>query len=162
MKIVKEEKKYTVEVYEAIDGTIFPEQAECEIYERSAKCLLLSKYNKLVIKKDVEYNIFGCGSEDGYVDIVKLHSKKDIDVIMQTLGVINPHMLKEDNKERYDKYQDILEKACSEDDLVFIFRGCEDDMFWIEGTLSNRISNIAKACGYDIKYELMKLYDETN
>ena len=162
MKIVKEEKKYTVEVYEAIDGTIFPDKAECEIYERSAKCLLLSKYNRLVIKKEVEYNIFGCGSEDGYVDIVKLHSKKDIDVIMQTLGVINPHMLKENNKERYDKYQDILEKACSEDDLVFIFRGCEDDGFWIEGTLSNRISNIVKACRYDIKYELMKLDDETN
>ena len=162
MKIVKEEKKYTVEVYEAIDGTIFPDQAECEIYERSAKCLLLSKYNKLVIKKDVEYNIFGCGSEDGYVDIVKLHGKKDIDVIMQTLGVINPHMLKEGNKEKYDKYQDILEKACSEDDLVFIFRGYDDNEFWIEGTLSNRISNIARACGYDIKYELMKLDDETD
>lgn len=160
MKIVKEEKKYTVEVYEAIDGTTFQDKAECEIYERSAKCLLLSKYNKLVIKKDVEYNIFGCGSEDGYVDIVKLHSKKDIDVIMQTLGVINPHMLKEGNKERYDKYQDILEKACSENDLVFIFRGCEDDGFWIEGTLSDRICNIARACGYDVKYELMELGDE--
>lgn len=162
MKIVKEEKKYTVEVYEAIDGTIFPDKAECEIYERSAKCLLLSKYNKLVIKKDVEYNIFGCGSEDGYVDIVKILCSKDIDVIMQILGVINPHMLKEGNKERYDKYRNILVKAWYENDLVFIFRGCEDDGFWIEGTLSDRISNIAKACGYDIKYELMELYNETD
>lgn len=162
MKIVKEEKKYTVEVYEAIDGTIFQDQAECEKYERSAKCLLLSKYNRLVIKKDFESNIFGCGSEDGYVDIVKLHSKKDIDVIMQTLGVINPHILKEGNKESYDKYQDILEKACSENDLVFIYRGYEDNGFWIEGTLSDRISNIARTCGYDIKYVLNKLDNETN
>ena len=162
MKIVKEEKKYTVEVYEAIDGTIFPDKAECEIYERSAKCLLLSKYNKLVIKKDVEYNIFGCGSEDGYVDIVKILCSEDIDVIMQTLGVINPHMLKEGNKERYDKYRNILVKAWDENDLVFIFRGCEDDGFWIEGTLSDRIFNIAKACGHAVKYELMELYDETN
>lgn len=160
MKIVKVDKIHTIEEYEAIDGTRFPDKAECEIYERSAKCLLLSKYNKLVIKKDFEFNIFGCGSEDGYVDIVKLHDKKDIDVIMQTLGVINPHMLKDNNKEKYDKYQDILEKACSEDDLVFIFRGCEDDGFWIEGTLSNRIYNITRACGYDIKYELMELYNE--
>lgn len=162
MKIVKEEKKYTVEVYEAIDGTIFPDQAECEKYERSAKCLLLSKYNRLVIKKDFESNIFGCGSEDGYVDIVKLYSRKDIDVIMQILGVINPHILKEDNKERYDKYQDILEKACSENDLVFISRGYDNDGFWIEGTLSDRIYKIANTCGYYIKYELMKLGDETD
>ena len=81
---------------------------------------------------------------------------------MQTLGVVNPHMLKEGNKERYDKYRNILVKAWDENDLVFIFRGCEDDGFWIEGTLSDRISNIAKACGYDIKYELMELYNETD
>ena len=81
---------------------------------------------------------------------------------MQTLGVINPHILKEDNKERYDKYQDILEKACSENDLVFIFRGYDNNSFYIEGTLSDRIYNIAKACGHTIKYELMKLEDETD
>lgn len=160
MKIVKEEKTYTIDVYEAIDGTRFPDKAECEIYERSAKCLLLSKYNKLVIKKDFEFNIFGCGSEDGYVDIVKILCREDIDVIMQTLGVINPHMLREDNKERYDKYQDILIKAWDEDDLVFILRGYDNDSFWIEGTLSDRIFNIAKACGYGITYELTKLDNE--
>lgn len=162
MKTVKEEKKYTVEVYEAIDGTVFQDKAECEIYERSAKCLLLSKYNRLVIKKDIEYNIFGCGSEDSYIDIVKLYNKKDIDVIMQTLGVINPHVLTEGNKEKYDKYQDILEKAYSENELVFILRGYDDDGFWIEGTLSDRIYNIAKACGHAIKYELMELDNETD
>lgn len=160
MKTVKEEKTYTVEVYEAIDGTRFPDKAECEKYEESAKCLLLSKYNKLVIKREIERDIFGCGSEDDYVDIVKILCKEDIDVIMQTLGVINPHMLKEGYKERYDKYQDILEKACSEDDLVFILRGYNNGCFWIEGTLSDRISNIVKACGYDIKYKLTKLDNE--
>ena len=162
MKQVSVKEEISVTYWEAIDGTRFKDQAECEIYERSAKCLLLSKYNRLVIKKTFEFNIFGCGSEDGYVDIVKLHSKKDIEIIMQTLGVINPHMLKEDSKERYDKYQDILEKACSENDLVFIFRGYDNNSFYIEGALSDRIYNIAKACGHTIKYELMELEDETN
>ena len=162
MKIVKEEKKYTVEVYEAIDGTRFSDKAECEIYEKSAKCLLLSKYNKLVIKKDFEYNIFGCGSEDDYVDIVKILCKEDIDVIMQTLGVISSYMLKEDYKERYDKCQDILVKAWNEGDLVFIYRGYDNNSFSIEETLSNRITNIAKACECAISYKLTKLDNEAN
>lgn len=162
MKIVKIDKIHTIEEYEAIDGTRFPDKAECEIYEKSARCLLLSKYNKLVIKKETEYNIFACGSEDGYVDIVKILCREDIDVIMQTLGIINPHMLQDGNKERYNKYQDILIKAWNENDLVFIFRGYDDDGFWIEGTLSDKILNIAKACGHSITYELGELDNETN
>lgn len=162
MKIVKVDKIHTIEEYEAIDGTRFPDKAECEIYERSAKCLLLSKYNKLVIKKDFEFNIFGCGSEDGYVDIVKVLCREDIDVIMQTFGIITPHMLRGENKERYDRAQDILTRAWDENDLVFIFRGYDNDSFYIEGTLSDRISNIVKACGHAIKYELMELDDETD
>ena len=162
MKTVKEEKKYTVDVYEAIDGTRFSDKAECETYERSAKCLLLSKYNKLVIKRDSEYNICRCGSEDDYVDIVKILCREDIDVIMQTLGVINPHSLEERYKESYDKYQSILIKAWEEGDLVFIFRGYDNDYFSIEGTLSDKIHNIAKACGYDISYKLTKLDNEAN
>ena len=162
MKTIKEEKKYTVDVYEAIDGTRFSDKAECEKYEKSAKCLLLSKYNKLVIKRDSEYNIFGCGSEDDYVDIVKILCREDIDVIMQTLGVIDPHLLEERYKERYDKYQGILVKAWEEGDLVFIFRGYENDGFYIAGTLSDKIYNIAKACGYDISYKLTKLDNEAN
>ena len=161
MKTIKEEKKYTVEVFEAIDGTRFSDKAECEVYERSAKGLLLSKYNKLVVNKDSEYNIFRCGSEDEYVDIIKIPRKEDIDVIMQTLGVINPEMLKEGSKERYDRCHDILVKACDKNDLVFIFRGYGDG-FWVEGTLSDRIFNIAKACGYGISYILTKLDNETN
>ena len=163
MKIVKEEKKYTVDVYEAIDGTRFSDKAECEKYEKSAKCLLLSKYNKLVIKRDSEYNICRCGSEDEYVDIVKILCREDIDVIMQTLGVINPHLLEEGYKEKYDEYQGILIKAWEEGDLVFIFRGYDnDDFFSIRGTLSDKIHNIAKACGYDISYKLTKLDNEAN
>lgn len=162
MKVVKEEKKYTVEAYEAIDGTIFSDKAECEIYEKSAKCLLLSKYNKLVIKKDTEYNIFKCGDEYSYVDIVKILCREDIDIIMQLFGVINSYMLEETNKEKYDKYQDILVKAWNEADLVFIHRGEDNNGFWIEGTLSSRISNIAKSCGYDISYKLTKVDNEAN
>ena len=162
MKTIKEEKKYTVDVYEAIDGTRFSDKTECEIYEKSAKCLLLSKYNKLIIKRDFEYNIFGFGSEDDYVDIVKILCREDINVIMQTLGVINPHLLEERYKERYDKYQSILVKALEEGDLVFIFRGYDDSVFSVEGTLSDRIYNIAKACGYDISYKLTKLDNEAN
>ena len=159
MKAIKEERKYTVEVFEAVDGTRFSDKSECEVYERSAKCLLLSKYNKLVVNKSNEYSIFGCGSEEDCIDIIKISCKEDIDVIMQTIGVIHPNMLNECNKEIYDKYYNTLIKAYEENDLVFIYRGY-DDSFCVEGTLSNRILNIAKACGYDISYKLTKLDNE--
>lgn len=162
MKTIKEEKKYTVDVYEAIDGTRFSDKAECEKYEKSAKCLLLSKYNKLVIKRDSEYNIFGCGSDEDYIDIIRILCREDVDVIMQTLGVINPYILKEDQKEKYDKYQNILVKALEEDDLVLIYRGYDDSCFSVEGSLTGKIYNIAKACGYDISYKLTKLDNEAN
>lgn len=156
MRIIDREriiKKYDA-VYVAYDDTEFVDKEECKKYEESAKCLLLSKYNKLVVKKDFEYNIFGCGSEDGYIDIVKVYCGEDIDVIMQTLGVINPHMLTEGQKEKYDKCKDILVRALDGDDLVFIFRGYDNDSFWVEGTLQDRIAGIAKACGFDIEYKL--------
>ena len=161
MKAIKEEKKYTVEVFEAVDGTRFSDKSECEVYERSAKCLLLSKYNKLVVNKSNEYSIFGCGSEEDCIDIIKISCKEDIDVIMQTIGVIHPNMLNECNKEIYDKYYNTLIKAYEENDLVFIYRGY-DDSFCVEGTLSNRILNISKACGYDISYKLTKLDNEAD
>ena len=116
MKAIKEEKKYTVEVFEAIDGTRFSDREECEVYERSAKCLLLSKYNKLVVNKSPEYSIFGCGSEEDCIDIIELSCKEDIDVIMQTIGVIHPSMLNESNKKSYDKYYNTLIKAYEEND----------------------------------------------
>ena len=161
MKAIKEERKYTVEVFEAIDGTRFSDKSECEVYERSAKCLLLSKYNKLVVNKSPEYSIFGCGSEEDCIDIIEISCKEDIDVIMQIIGVIHPHMLDESNKERYDKYYNTLVKAYEENDLVFIYRGYGDSLC-VEDTLSDRILNIVKACGYDISYKLTKLDNEIN
>ena len=65
------------------------------------------------------------------------------------------------NKEIYNKYYNTLIKAYEENDLVFIYRGY-DDSFCVEGTLSNRILNIAKACGYDISYKLTKVDNEAN
>lgn len=40
-------------MYEAIDGTRFYDRAECETYEGSAKCILESRFKKLIIG---EYN----------------------------------------------------------------------------------------------------------
>ena len=100
--------------------------------------------------------------KEDYIDIVRVLCREDVDVIMQTLGVINPYILKEDQKEKYDKYQNILVKALEEDDLVFIYRGYDDSCFSVEGSLTGKIYNIAKACGYDISYNLTKLDNEAN
>ena len=69
MKQVEIENITKVTKYEAIDGTLFSSKEECVKYEETAKCVLLGKYKRLVvksIKEDTFYKDFppdvGCGS----------------------------------------------------------------------------------------------------
>lgn len=140
-KIIKETK------YEAIDGTLFSNKDECVKYENSAKAVLLAKYKPLVVKSDTEYNIFHCGSEDCYVDLVKFNNTEDIKNVMHLFALYNPHTASTESTvlERMK----ICEKALHTDDILFIHRGYEDDSFWIESTLGDRIDYIIKSCKYE-------------
>ena len=65
MKEISVEKTLTVRKYEAVDGTLFDDKDECQRYENTARCVLLSKYNKLIIKKPIyqsslKINYFNC------------------------------------------------------------------------------------------------------
>lgn len=146
MKQVVKEKTVKEYYWEACDGTLFRDEAECKKYDNSAQALLLSHYNKLVVKEASEYDIFKSGSEDGIVELVKLKSREDVDVVMKLLGVMNTYILREDNKKKYNEYKDILEEAMDNNDIVFIYRGYEKDCFCIESTLSNRIKHIQEFC----------------
>ena len=74
MKTKTIEKTIKSAVYEANDGTQFQTMEECEKYENTAKCALLIRYNKLVLKSLMESDIFTAGNEDYIVDIIEMKS----------------------------------------------------------------------------------------
>lgn len=144
MKIIKKEYINYIEEYQAVDGTIFNSKEECIKYENSAALMLKSRYKKLVIKETNEWNLFKCGSEDEFIDVIKLWSERDIDLVLQLNCLYNPH-IKDD---LIDKHRNILEKAYNENTLVFISKGNEyDDYFWIrtsESEINDTINELYK------------------
>lgn len=146
MKQIEVEKKTKVIHYEAIDGTIFLNKEECKTYEDTAKCVLLSRYNKLKRVTKDEYKFFNVGSEEYSIDAVKVSCVEDIDLILKVFKLFNPHA------DAYiDDKRNILEKVLKENDVVFIGRGDDySESFWIMFTLS------------EIQNKLNSLLDEIN
>lgn len=143
VEITKEVKSYK---YEAVDGVQFDDREECIKYENSAKCVLLTKYNELIVKHEIsEYSICDFGSEDYAMDIIKLRNEKDIDIVMQLYALYNPH----DSYRKYDKVnKEKCIKALKENDFIFIGRNdcCGDDVFRIEFSRNDLINGINKLC----------------
>lgn len=127
-------------VYVANDGTEFSLESECRKYEESAKCVLMTKYNKLVVATKSEYEIFGVGREECVYDFVKLSSQGDCDVVMQAYFFYNQN-------ETYRKTEECLlalGKALEEKDLMLIYRGFEEEHFLWFRTKSQILEEIAK------------------
>ena len=148
MKEIKKEKKstYIYTVYQAVDGTEFNSEEECQKYEGTAKCLLLTKYKPLVKRTASEYDIFNTGSDEYMIDILQyLSSESDIDILIQL------HKLycssRKFNDDFYDKMRSKLEKCLKNRDIVLIGRGTEYDgydNFYILTTLQDITDNITK------------------
>lgn len=156
MKEIKQEvqKVEYVTKYEATDGTLFDSADECKKYENSARAVLLTRYKTLVTNRFCEEDLFGVGSCDYDIEIVKVTSTEDIDLILQLLLLYNPHM--EKDQERLALYRKQLNTAMEDDDVVFIGRGYDyDDYFYIMDSLTNFLNNIVKKCdpGSKIKIE---------
>lgn len=147
MKEITKEKKSTYTVYQAVDGTEFNSKEECQKYEDTAKCLLLTKYKPLVKRTVNEYGIFNTGSDEYMIDILQyLSSESDIDILIQL------HRLycsgRKLNDEHYVDMRNKLEKCLKNRDIVLIGRGTEYDgydNFFILTTLQEVTDNITKA-----------------
>lgn len=148
MKQIEIEKTIKEIKYKAIDGTLFNTKDECIKYDNTAKVVLLAKYKKLVVKSDTEYNLFHCGSEDCYVDLVKFNNTEDIKNVMQLFALYNPHTANAEST--VSERMSICEKALHTEDILFIHRGYEDDSFWIESTFGDKIDYIKESCKYEI------------
>ena len=143
MKIIQQTITSHIPAYEAVDGTIFKIKEECEKYEESAKCVLIAKYNKLVVRSCTESDIFGdIGSEDETINIVKINNASDIDIILKLIALHAPSVAR--NPEWLQKRVNRLTDACNSNSLVIIGRGYEGDCFYLSTTFNEIIKTITK------------------
>lgn len=148
MKEIIKETKSTYKVYQAVDGVEFDTKTECEKYEKSARCVVFSKYKPLVKSTISEYNLFTVGNEEYMVDVVYLSHGSDIDTIIQLVSL---HSYKE--VDDYSQLRIKLGTALQNNDAIFIGRGFEFDnydQFYIFGTLSEHIEHITKIAQNEI------------
>ena len=138
--------KSTYTVYQAIDGTEFNSKEECQKYEDTAKCLLLTKYKPLVKRTVSEYDIFNTGSDEYMIDILQyLSSESDIDILIQLNRLYYSGRKLDDDF--YNNMRSKLEKCLKNRDIVLIGRGTEYDgydNFYILATLQEITDNITK------------------
>jgi hypothetical protein len=141
-EIINTTKSYE---YVAIDGTIFKDRAECEKYEESAKMMLYSKYQPLVIHRKSEEELYGTGSCEYEIDIVKIKEHKDIDTLIQLYCLYNNRK----NTEEVTNERSRLGQWWANQDTLFIGRGCaydNYDCFYFIGTMENTIEHIKEQC----------------
>ena len=141
MKEIQKETKQYITLYEAIDGTKFTSKEECRKYEESAKCVLMAKYNRLVLTSDTMWNFFNVGSDEETVDIVKLNGLPDIDVVLKLIALNSPTQAA-NHPEWLQEKEDVLAKAIKEDSPVVIGRGYEGDCFYIYFTIFDLIKKL--------------------
>ena len=145
MKEIKEEvvrTEYKIR-YQAIDGEIFDSKEECQKYDNSAIAVVQKKYNELVLQKDMcEYDILNLGCEDNYMEIIKVESKEDADLVKQLYMLINPYYQDKEIPEWMKKDFEQIDKAVKDKDILFIGRGYEKDGFWIYGSTKSLCAEI--------------------
>lgn len=143
MKKIQKEivRKEYVNVFVANDGTEFSDEAECKKYDESAKGVLLAKYQQVVLKESDAYSLFGFGSDEEVIEVVKLNSEEDVDLIVQCYLLENDYIKERDDyKERMEKMITRLKKSVAEKDIIFIGRGYDKDGFYFEGTRNEHIA----------------------
>ena len=138
MKEISVEQKTYIRKWEAKDGTQFNSREDCEKYEDSAKCVILTKYKDFVIKESDEYHFFGVGNEDCQVDVVRVPNEKAIDVIFQAFCFFRDW----DSDENKEKARKIITNAFEYNDFLLIGNDYELNNFYIIGTLSDVIEKI--------------------
>ena len=140
MKEVVKSKTVSTVVYQASDGTEFVDKTECIKYEESAKCVLFGRYNKLVVESKCEETIFKTGSCDDMVDIVKVNSQEDIDIILQIFYYFNSNP----STSYLERVENSLNSSVGS--FLFINRGYDNDGFYIMTSLPEYVKHLENIC----------------
>jgi hypothetical protein len=92
MKQVEVEKIIKEIWYEAIDGTTFRDRVECEKYDNTTQAILRQRYRPLVLKTISEWDLFKCGSEECYYDLVIANNVTDVENILKLAILYNNYL----------------------------------------------------------------------
>lgn len=120
MESIIRERKTTYVVYIASDGKEFDSDLECKNYEKTTKCLYLTKYKDLVNKSATEYDFFKVGSDEYTVDrLIPLRDESDVDTLMSLYIYYHPR----DSQDKYNDLRDKIRTYWLNKDILFIGRG---------------------------------------
>lgn len=112
--------------YEAIDGTMFPNEEECIKYEKSARGVLVGRIADFTVNKGLECDIFKMGV-DNEVWVTMPRDEKDIDTIKQLYHLDG--CWKKEHKEEYFKQIDLDNQVGK---VVFVAFSEYDDEVWLD------------------------------
>ena len=141
MKTIEKERTVTYIEYEAADGTIFDSKEKCIEYEKTVECVIMARYESLVLLKSNSYALFCNGDDNDYIDVIKVKNSEDVKIVLEAYSFANRGNT---SSERLQDINKSLMKAMDDDDYVFIGRGYDGDCFWFEGTTNMVIENLER------------------
>lgn len=151
MEIIKNEiKREVIDVvttYKAVDGTEFDNQTECEKYEKTAKCAIMAKFNKLIVSDHNDAWELMAGYDDNEVFAVKMNSDDDVKTVLQFIYLDSPFLMKKENEDRKAIVDKKVFDAYENGDLYLFGRNCEGELYTIGARMKfvNNLLNLGKS-----------------
>lgn len=131
MKEVYEEEVIRHTFYRAVDGTEFKDKEECIKYESSAKGVLLSKFMKLVVAEDNEWDLIR-GNEDNLIYAVKMETEGDKDTVLQIYYIDHPYLLEKEYTQRKEKIEKLVEDTYNNKSILLFGKNLDDELYYID------------------------------
>lgn len=128
-------------MYEAIDGTRFYDKEECETYENGARCILESRFKKLIIGEYNGWELMG-GYEDNVIYALSLKSEKDVETALQRFYLDNSYLCNKGREEQRKSIEDKFYKALETNSPMLVGLNCDGEMYVLD-TVKYYIDNLS-------------------
>jgi hypothetical protein len=132
-------EKYTV--YEAVDGTQFPDQKECLKYEESALGIARGKVQKLFVSTNNDAWTLMGGMSRHKIVAIKFKDITDVNIFLQWLYLEYSWYLYDSQKELKAKTESIVLTAAKKNDIILIGRDSYGGYYFINSR-QNIIDNL--------------------
>jgi hypothetical protein len=95
------------------------------------------------LKTISEWDLFKCGSEECYYDLVIANTTTDVENILKLMLLYHNYLTSESNKNKLAEIEKLCMQAMREGDIILISRGYNNDSFWVSDTWNNRFNHIS-------------------